>query len=145
MLSNVVDNVEDYFKTTTEAESRSYYTYPTLTDEEKAKVQSVNNFIGVFCPRGYYYQDSDGMIEIISDATPVVSSSQQMANNLSNFISNNPSGSSDSIESFANHEMMTTNANHEMIAHTNHGSCVWNDLVWVVMILFLVFFLRFYN
>ena len=132
MLSNVVDNIEDYFKTNTEAESRSYYTYPTLTDEEKAKVQSVNNFIGVFCPRGYYYQDSDGMIEIISDATPVVSSSQQMANNLSNFISNNPSGSSDSIESFANHEMMTVGAN-------NKG-CVWNDLIWVVIVLFLFFF-----
>ena len=143
MLSNVVDNVEDYFKSTTEAESRNYYTYPTLTDGEKAKVQSVNNFIGVFCPRGYYYQDSDGMIEIISDATPVVSSTQQMANNLSNFISNNPSGSSDSIESFSNHEMIT-HANHKMI-DINRGSCVWNDLVWVVVILFLIFFLRFYN
>ena len=135
MLSNVVDNVEDYFKTNTEAESRSYYSYPTLTNEEKAKVQSVNNFIGVFCPRGYYYQDSDGMIEIISDATPVVSSSQQMANNLSNFISNNPTGSSDSIESFTNHEMIGC----------RERSCVWNDLIWVMVILFLAFFLRFYN
>lgn len=135
MLSNVVDNVEDYFKTNTEAESRSYYSYPTLTNEEKAKVQSVNNFIGVFCPRGYYYQDSDGMIEIISDATPVVSSSQQMANNLSNFVSNNPTGSSDSIESFTNHEMIGC----------IERSCVWNDLIWVMVILFLTFFLRFYN
>lgn len=135
MLTNVIDNVEDYFKSNTEAVNREYYDYPVMSKTEKKKTENINDFIGVFCPRGYYYQNNTGKIEIVSDETPIVSSSQQMSDNLNNFISNSSTGNSTSIETFSN----INNKNN------NNMNCVYNDLLWVLVILFFFIFLNYFK
>ena len=134
MLTNVVDNIENYFKSNTEAKEREYYDYPVMNNEEREKTENVNNFIGVFCPRGYYYQNNKGKIEIISDENTIVTSSQQISDNLNNFISNKSTRNSTSIETFSNLQ----NKN------LNNNNCVYNDILWVLVILFFFLFLNYF-
>jgi hypothetical protein len=133
MLTNITDNVENYFKSNTESVNREYYDYPKMNNTDKEKTENINNFIGVFCPRGYYYQNDKGKIEIVSDKKPIITSSQQISNNLNNYISNSSTGNSTSIETFSNYN------------NNNNINCVYNDLLWILVILFFLIFLNYFN
>jgi hypothetical protein len=84
MLSNLVDNVEDYLKNNTEEKSNEYTRYPTMSSNNKKANENINNFIGTFCPQGHYYVKKNGMIDIQPNKIPITSTSH-LKNNLSNF------------------------------------------------------------
>jgi len=98
MFKNIVDNIEKYFETNTESKSRDYYKYPKLSNEEQLKIKDINNYIGVFCPSGYYYQNNNGKIDIIKNNSNKITLTQDISNSLQNFINNN----TNTIEHFNN-------------------------------------------
>ena len=84
MLSDLVDNIEDYLKSNTEEKSNEYTVYPKMNSSERKATQNINNYIGTFCPQGHYYLKKNGMIEIQKDTVPITSSTN-LNKNLSNF------------------------------------------------------------
>lgn len=95
MLSNLIDDVEDYLKSNTEEKSNEYTQYPSMSSNEREATENINNFIGTFCPQGHYYVKKNGMIDIQPSTVPITSTSH-VSNNLSNF------NTSTNIENFSN-------------------------------------------
>lgn len=102
MLTNVKDKLNELMHEKTTPKEREYYSYPVMNSKERDRMETVNSFIGVFCPRGYYYQEGDGQIKITKDDTKVVTASVQLQNNLSNYMNGKTLNNSSKIESFNN-------------------------------------------
>lgn len=95
MLSNLIDDVEDYLKSNTEEKSNEYTQYPPMNSNERKATENINNFIGTFCPQGHYYVKKNGMIDIQPSTVPITSTSH-VSSNLSNF------NTGTNIENFSN-------------------------------------------
>ena len=102
MLTNVKDKLNKLMQEKTTPKKREYYSYPVVDSEERNRMETVNSFIGVFCPRGYYYQEGDGKIKITKDNTKVVTASVQLQDNLHNYMNGKTLDNSSKIESFGN-------------------------------------------
>ena len=95
MLSNLVNDVEDYIKSNTEEKNNEYTEYPPMNSYEREATENINNFIGTFCPQGHYYVKKNGMIDIQPSTVPITSTSH-VSSNLSNF------NTGTNIENFSN-------------------------------------------
>jgi hypothetical protein len=95
MLSNLIDDVEDYLKSNTEEKSNEYTEYPSMSSSKREATENINNFIGTFCPQGHYYVKKNGMIDIQPSTVPITSTSR-ITSNLSNF------NTETNIENFGN-------------------------------------------
>ena len=102
MLSNVKDKLNEFMHEKTKPKEREYYSYPVVNSKDRNRIESVNNFIGVFCPRGYYYLNDNGQIKITKDDTKIVTANAQLEDNLHNYMNGKTLNNSSKIESFEN-------------------------------------------
>ena len=134
MLSNIVSNVEDYLSTNTESKTNEYTTYPTLTSSQQTATNNVNNFIGTFCPQGYYYLEKNGMISIQPSTVPITSSSNILSS-ISNYNTN-----TSSLETFVNGEERKDNEIINKQKKKKYKNIFFREQVFI-LILFLIILL----
>ena len=135
MLSNIISNVEDYLSTNTESKTNEYTTYPTLTSSQQTATNNINNFIGTFCPQGYYYLEKNGMISIQPSTVPVTSSSNVLSS-VSNYNTENSS-----LETFVNGE----DRNDSEIKKKQKYKNIFFKKKILILFLFLFFLLIFFK
>jgi len=134
MLSNIISNVEDYLSTNTESKTNEYTTYPTLTSSQQTASNNINNFIGTFCPQGYYFLEKNGMISIQPSTVPVTSSSSVLTS-VSNYNTENSS-----LETFVNGENSKDN---EIVNKQKYKNNFFREQIFILILFFVVLLILF--
>lgn len=117
----------------------NYYNYPKIKNNEL-----VNNFIGTYCPMGYYNVNKRGTMKIVADR-PILSQSKQMENNLKNFSCydrscNNNSSNTEYIENFDNIDNSESINYNPSIKNINNKITNITIIIFFLSISFLLFY-----
>lgn len=144
-IKSFVDNTIDSITNTSEEEDLNTFNYPSISDTEQTKINSINNFIGVYCPMGYYKIKNDGSIKIIPNNQ---NTSTDYSNTLSSLSSSN-SGSYTNLETFSNinpnDDLKDNLMNNYYYIYKVKKKKDNNTMIYFVILFILIFYLIYFN
>ena len=140
MASKKVNNILDHIKNNTivkkvyneinskkENKKKSFYNYPSLNYNNN----EINNFIGLYCPMGYFNINNDGVRNIIP-YRKMLTTQHGLSKNLNNF-------------TCANSACNTFNKNSNIIenfANKNNRDYLINIILFILSVLIILFILN---